>query len=158
MALAGCKTYMTIAGYKRYMTLTTLSTKFSLVHRISVSDFSNICACSHTWRNLNAVMHSQYICAYIPPEHTIFLLWIDIASIGFHCEEHENPADFFLDVISSCESRTTFVNQGQSSLPPLPTRIHWRSVFDLVVHLNIPYLQFCQVLFSHCTQDCALPS
>ena len=22
---------------------------------------------------------------------------------GFHCEEHDNPADFFLDVITSCE-------------------------------------------------------
>ena len=23
--------------------------------------------------------------------------------LGFHCEEHDNPADFFLDVITSCE-------------------------------------------------------
>ena len=22
---------------------------------------------------------------------------------GFHCEEHDNPADFFLDVVTSCE-------------------------------------------------------
>jgi len=25
------------------------------------------------------------------------------SSIGFKCEEHENPADFFLDVINLCE-------------------------------------------------------
>ena len=24
--------------------------------------------------------------------------------VGFHCEEHENPADYFLDVIMQCET------------------------------------------------------
>ena len=31
---------------------------------------------------------------------------------GFHCEEHDNPADFFLDVITACERMEN--NEGDS--------------------------------------------
>ena len=29
-----------------------------------------------------------------------------LAHLGFHCDQHENAADFFLDVISQCEHST----------------------------------------------------
>ena len=32
---------------------------------------------------------------------------------GFQCEEHENPADFFLDVITHCENPAALENQGE---------------------------------------------
>ena len=32
---------------------------------------------------------------------------------GFHCEEHDNPADFFLDVVTSCERAGN--NEGDSA-------------------------------------------
>ncbi len=34
-------------------------------------------------------------------------LYVIIHSLGFACEEHENPADYFLDVISVCETQSS---------------------------------------------------
>ena len=34
---------------------------------------------------------------------------------GFQCEEHDNPADFFLDVVTSCETPEIAADSGMCS-------------------------------------------
>ena len=35
----------------------------------------------------------------------LFTLICSLILLGFRCEEHDNPADFVLDVITSCEKK-----------------------------------------------------
>ena len=37
-------------------------------------------------------------------------------STGFRCEEHDNPADYFLDVITHCESQSVTVIENTGGL------------------------------------------
>ena len=56
---------------------------------------------------------------------------------GFECEEHNNPADFFLDVVMLCEDKNNF---GKL----IANKIHTRCTIKSQIHAHV-------VLYIACT-------